>query len=127
MHVEDLETQKKGMVIVMWGLGPSERVEPLSFQHTMKQVKNFEALPMRVAALHFCYDHWYIIPVLATLKVGFDVFTRLRIRSHYGEYLLVCMHAVNESIVCFYVCNKVVSFSNSSLLLFVSYNIYIYT
>lgn len=124
MHVEDLETQKKGMVIVMWGLGPSERVEPLSFQHTMKQVKNMESLPMRVVAIHFCYDHWYIIPVLATLKVAFDVFTRLRIRSHYGEYLLVCMHAVNESIVRCYVCNKVVSFSNSSLLLFVSYNIY---
>jgi hypothetical protein len=85
---EDLETQKKGMVVIIWGLGPREKVEPLSFQHFLKQVKTMKALPLRVAALHFCYDNWYVIPVLATLKVGFDMFTRLRIRAHYGEYAM---------------------------------------
>jgi hypothetical protein len=93
---EDLETQKKGMVVVFWALGPRDKVEPLSFQHLMKQIKTMGSLPLRIAALHFCYDRWYTTPLLATLKVGFDMFTRLRIRSHYGERLC------SERIICFY-------------------------
>jgi hypothetical protein len=84
--VEDIETQRKGSVGVLWGFKHgSKKMTP---ETVWKQIELTRALPMRVAALHLCQDNHLSHRVFSALKFFLDTFTRLRIRSHYGTSIL---------------------------------------
>jgi hypothetical protein len=80
---EDVETQRKGVVGILWTLGPTGKVS-IPIQNLAKQVELSKALPLRIAALHFCHDNYVVQPILLGLKLFLDTFTRVRLRSHYG-------------------------------------------
>jgi hypothetical protein len=82
VNSEDLENQQKGVVAVMWFLGPKNKATPQSIR---KQVEVSQSLPMRITAFHFCYNNVEQIPALYSVKVWFDRSTRIRIRAHKGE------------------------------------------
>jgi hypothetical protein len=85
MHSEDLETQKRGMVGVVWALGARDKNESVTLHNIIKTVEVMNAVPFRMVSLHICYDNWFVTPIMASIKVSLNTFTRLRTRSHYGK------------------------------------------
>lgn len=83
---EDLETQRKGVIVVSWWLG--KRGFVTSDSDSIKyQTRLAGALPVRVAAQHTCYDNPIMLPFYAALKVYSNWYCRFRLRSHYGNHL----------------------------------------
>jgi hypothetical protein len=86
---DDLETQKKGVVVVVYAVGKSHgtKHDPGSI---WKGSKLISALPARIEGVHFCYDSLSWLPAISIIKVSVNLFTRLRIRTHCGKWNLTC-------------------------------------
>ena len=82
--VEDIETQKKGVVGVLYTVGQSIK-QGHETNATWKGPKLWKAMPFRLEALHCCYDRMMWLPILSIIRVSANLFTRLRVRCHYGE------------------------------------------
>jgi hypothetical protein len=82
------QTPKTGLVVVFYFLGsrqgPAGPGKP-SFDLIWKLTKVAKALPIRLAAVHLCYDSILFLPAHAFFKVVVGVYNRIRLRSHYGE------------------------------------------
>ena len=92
---DDVETQKKGIVLVSWTVG----MDGKNSEATERQLKNsnfksgvwsmvklaMSAVPARHEALHFCYDNLMVAPIFALIKLSLSIFLRIRVRSHYGD------------------------------------------
>jgi hypothetical protein len=82
------QTPKIGLVFVVYFLDArqgSAVSEKPSFHQIWKLSMVAKALPIRLAAVHLCYDSIVWLPVHAFFKVAVGVFDRIRLRSHYGE------------------------------------------
>ena len=84
VNAESVETQRKGMVVVTWGIGnkSSRRTMSASTYWNVSAVQR--SLPVKVVGLHFCYDSIILRPIVSTMQLGCDFFTGVRFRSHYG-------------------------------------------
>ena len=86
VHSEDVETQKKGLVFVVYDVEQGKVV--LDTESTWKLTLLLTACPIRVEAMHFCHDStslWFMA-MTAIVKLSATLFTRLRIRTHYGKW-----------------------------------------
>jgi hypothetical protein len=82
------QTPKIGLVVVVYFLGPrqgSAGPGKPPFDLIWKLIKVGSAVPIRLAAVHLCYDSIIWLPAHAFFKVAVGVFDRIRLRSHYGE------------------------------------------
>ena len=79
------QTQKHGCVTICYflghGQGPNYRLD-----HRWTLSKLSQILPVRVAAIHLCYDNRIWMPVHAFIKISLNIFTRVRLRTHYGNH-----------------------------------------
>jgi hypothetical protein len=86
VHSEDVETQKKGQIFIAYTVG--QGVGVLDTESTWKLTLLLKACPIRVEAMHFCHDSmslWFMA-MTAIVKLSTTLFTRLRIRTHYGKW-----------------------------------------
>jgi hypothetical protein len=82
------QTPKSGLVVVFYFLGArqgSAAPGKPSFDLIWKLTKVGNAIPIRLAAVHLCYDSIIWLPAHAFFKFAVGVFDRIRVRSHYGE------------------------------------------
>ena len=91
----DEETQKNGMVFVSWAVG-FKQDESIAHQTQTDDFKNalwsmvklaFTAIPCRHEAFHLCYDNFFLSPIFAMIKVALGMYLRVRVRTHYGEWI----------------------------------------
>mmetsp|Transcript_47985 Transcript_47985/g.138181 ORF Transcript_47985/g.138181 Transcript_47985/m.138181 type:complete len:542 (-) Transcript_47985:51-1676(-) len=80
--LEDVETQRKGMISVGFNMGQSRRVDRRAVfsLHTTHSV-----LPLRLASAHYSFDDLTLRVMLAFFMLLANVAMRVRIRSHYGD------------------------------------------
>jgi hypothetical protein len=80
------QTPKIGLVIVIYFLGAREgSAGKPSFDTIWKLTKITKAIPIRLAAVHLCYDSIIWLGVHAFIIVAMGFSDRIRLRSHYGE------------------------------------------
>jgi hypothetical protein len=79
----DPEAQRSGVVVVAYLIG-SGNGSRHSLEAPWKLPKLSQCLPMRVVAIHLCYDNTQWRAWHALIKTSFNLFARVRIRTHYG-------------------------------------------
>jgi len=81
--LEDVETQKNGIIIVGYNMGMNRVVDRRAVFaiQSMKRI-----LPMRVVSIHYCYDdiRFRVMMTLAMLMMGAT--RRVRLRAHFGTF-----------------------------------------
>jgi hypothetical protein len=81
----DEEIQRKGFVKVIYNVG-MRKMPTLDTDLFFKGVPTVvEALPLRMAAMHYCYDDPKIRPALSILQHSIGRAGRVRFRAHYGK------------------------------------------
>jgi hypothetical protein len=82
--LEDEEIQRKGFVKVFYNVGML-KMPTLDSDLFFKGAPTlFEALPFRMAAMHYCYDDPIIRPALSIIQHSIGRAGRVRFRAHYG-------------------------------------------
>ena len=80
--VEDEEDQKMGVVFVYYAAGPQKL--KLQRKFALKMPSLTKALPVRIAALHACYDNPLLKPILSLGLMALQAYSRVRLRFHDG-------------------------------------------
>eukprot|EP00934_Nitzschia_sp_Nitz4_P001596 Nitzschia sp. Nitz4//scaffold72_size95085//12875//14353//NITZ4_004745-RA/size95085-processed-gene-0.79-mRNA-1//1//CDS//3329557330//1596//frame0 len=83
---EDEETQKKGCISIAYLLGH----DPLENSSKRRELNRqwssiLSSTPMRLEAIHICIDNYFWRPFVALFRLTASMFTRLRVREHYGD------------------------------------------
>jgi hypothetical protein len=81
--LRDPEAQRRGVVVVGYFIG-NGKGSRLSSDATWKVPKLSQCLPLSIVAIHLCYDNTMWRPWHALIKTSFNMFARVRIRTHYG-------------------------------------------
>ena len=82
--IEDDEcSQKKGMVAIDYSVG-CRQIYPKSFDAFRNMSLVSEALPVRTASVHFCYDSAQFRAVAIFIQNAMNKELRLRFRAHCG-------------------------------------------
>ena len=86
--LEDEETQKSGVILVMYATGDTADLFHTSPNHPMyeafwKWPRIFPYVPHRIEAIHFWYDDPSVKPLLAVMQMGAGPYYRQRLRVHY--------------------------------------------
>ena len=81
--IEDVETQRNGMILMGVNVGPKRRVdrEVVFNVHKVRR-----ALPIRTVAIHYCYDDMRMIPMMTLGMLAMGAAGRVRFRPHYGDW-----------------------------------------
>ena len=80
---DDEQAQKKGVVTIDYWVG-CRKVDP-NVLDVFRNVHHMaEAFPLRVVAVHFCYDISQIRPIVILVQNVLMKDFRLRFRTHYG-------------------------------------------
>lgn len=93
----DVETQRKGVVLVVWPGGPGKdwkQLQPSDKRARHLITQRHEVVPMRFAGYHYCMPDdtiFRLIRSFAVLFGGFGGEMTSRMRFHIGECLL---HAI---------------------------------
>ena len=98
---EDVNCQKKGLVIVLFNLG--ERRIPVDLQAGIKIPPLLSTLPIKTVALHHCFDDPRTLPLVSLIMYMVGSRTRVRCRSHSGTIFGEVAFHRPES--CFSVCH----------------------
>jgi hypothetical protein len=78
---EDIDTQKKGIVIVYFNLGPHKA--PVDFNGAWKLARMVTAFPLRILSEHLCHDNSPIlVPEISLIRYAVGSTVRLRLRTH---------------------------------------------
>lgn len=80
--VEDEDTQKSGLVIVGYNMGPRrviDRKAAFAIQSLRKH------LPFHLASIHYCHDDFRSRPMMTVAMLVMGATTRVRFRAHYGK------------------------------------------
>ena len=80
----EAEANRKGLVTILYFVGSTTKPAVIS-EAGWKLPKVNEGLPMRVAAIHMCYDTRHWTPVHSIIKLAFNTFAKVRVRTHYGK------------------------------------------
>ena len=99
--MEDEETQRSGVVIVLSLLGTDKSSMPTDYRDGSWQVTllTTSALPLRIAAVHICYDDPNLFPVFALGVLVTNTASRLRLRCHFGTSRFC--PSPNPNLICF--------------------------
>ena len=96
--VKDENVQKKGFVKVVFNVG-MEGMPTIDADLFLKGAPTlFEALPFRMAAMHFCYDDPIMRPALYAVQHVIGRSGRIRFRAHYGMSRNTFPHCVVNGI-----------------------------
>ncbi|KAL3912165.1 MAG: hypothetical protein SGILL_006992 [Bacillariaceae sp.] len=79
---QDVETQRKGLILMGCNVGPQRRVDrrlPWNV-HKVRQ-----ALPLRTMGIHYCYDDIRMMPMMTIGMLVSSASSRVRFRAHYGK------------------------------------------
>ena len=91
--LEDVETQKRGVVNVFYNvdLGQTEQ----SYFDVWTRAKRIidDSLPYRSKATHYCYNNPLLHPALSLLQMIMGKENRIRFKTHYGS-TMECMYAL---------------------------------
>eukprot|EP00980_Cylindrotheca_fusiformis_P003723 scaffold824_cov129-Cylindrotheca_fusiformis.AAC.3 len=79
--LRDKETQRKGLVLVLFNVGSSSSLEPEVLYHLREMV---QSIPLRLIGFHICYDNPMRRPLISLLIAALDKFITARCRSHFG-------------------------------------------
>ena len=79
---EDIQFQQRGVVTVVYAVGRSG----FDFDAAWKQASLSKALPLRLEAMHICQDSFFIHSLASTFTLSTNLFTSVRIRTHYGTF-----------------------------------------
>ena len=82
--VEDEEDQKLGVVFVYFAAGPQKL--PLDRRMAKKVPELTKSVPMRITAVHACYDNPLWKPLLTLGIMAVEAYSRVRLRYHTGAY-----------------------------------------
>ena len=85
----DIETQRKGAVIIfhmMGGLGPASWTISERFRYSILT----HAVPVMFSAVHICYDSELWRPMLTLSKLVVDRHSTMRLREHCCKYYSHC-------------------------------------
>ncbi|KAL3935257.1 MAG: hypothetical protein SGBAC_009186 [Bacillariaceae sp.] len=86
VNTEDPNAQRIGLVFIVYYLGHGAASGFHSQDINRKLPKVTEALPQRTAAVHMCYDTGAWAPSHSLIKMAFNTFAKVRIRTHYGSH-----------------------------------------
>jgi len=78
------EIQKKGQVVIIWAI--NNPIGSKNRSAIWATTKMLSCLPMRVNAVHICYNNALIKAFITLGSYAADTFTRVRIRSHFGSF-----------------------------------------
>jgi hypothetical protein len=84
--MEDVETQKRGVVALMYYIGKFESEYDGELMTRLKKL--LEWLPMRYSAMHLCHNHPMVRALSPVIKLQFARNRRVRFRIHDGELLI---------------------------------------
>jgi hypothetical protein len=79
----DPEAQRRGAVVVGYFIGSGKGTRHNS-EATWKVPKLSQCVPIPIVAIHLCYDNTLWRSWHALIKTSFNLFARVRIRTHYG-------------------------------------------
>jgi hypothetical protein len=81
---QDIETQRKGLILIGCNVGPQRRVDRrLAWNvHKVRQ-----ALPLRQMGIHYCYDDLRMMPMMTIGMLVSSASSRVRFRAHYGKIM----------------------------------------
>lgn len=79
---DDEELQKKGLICILYNIGPKARTESKRYLKKLRFVR--AGLPKRVAGAHYCFDQAWMRPFVAGVRLLQDKESRTRFRAHYG-------------------------------------------
>lgn len=77
------EIQKKGQVVIIWAINNS--IASKNRSAIWATTKMLSCLPMRLNAVHICYNNAFIKAFITLGSYAADTFTRVRMRSHFGK------------------------------------------
>jgi hypothetical protein len=93
--LEDENTQKAGMVIVGYNMGPKRALDRQAVWGIQKLRR---VLPMRVVGMHYCYDDFKMRPMMTLAMLVMGSHGRMRFRAHYGKQILcACMQVYRQA------------------------------
>lgn len=80
--LEDDETQKAGVVMVGYNIGP-RRVMDRKAAFAIQSIRGH--LPFYLASVHYCYDDFRSRPMMTVAMLVMGATNRVRFRTHYGQ------------------------------------------
>ena len=90
VSLRDEETQKNGVVAILFNVGPNRIFfEESSF--LMQAVKANRAIPWKVSGIHYVYDDHFLYPYVAFSRFMLPSKIRARFVPHLGTYSHNCM------------------------------------
>jgi hypothetical protein len=82
VHAEEVQNQKKGATAISYSLGPKKSNTPMVDRESSWKISGLiQAMPLRMEAIHFCYDDPFLLPVHTLSSLSFNMFSRLRMRA----------------------------------------------
>lgn len=78
------ETQRKGVVGVMYNTGHKARPEPFLVYHAFHWVRS--GLPKKVGGLHYCFENVALKPFVTGIHLSLSKEMRNRFRIHFGNF-----------------------------------------
>ena len=81
--LRDEETQKRGIVVVVYNVGP-KRFIPGDFVMMQRFHAVREVLPQRIVGAHYCFDDDSIRPIVWAMRLLLPKRVRTRFRPHFG-------------------------------------------
>ena len=82
--LQDEETQRRGIVTVVYSVGPLRILQDLSVTQRVHSMR--EGIPQRISGVHFCYEDVRARPLVACLQLVLGKNIRGRFRPHLGEF-----------------------------------------
>jgi hypothetical protein len=79
---EDIDTQRRGIVLVFYKTGPNQTHKGRSGSWRLPKLTF--ALPGRAVACHFCFDDKKFNPVLSLVLLSLEKSLRARAKIHHG-------------------------------------------
>eukprot|EP00934_Nitzschia_sp_Nitz4_P008950 Nitzschia sp. Nitz4//scaffold18_size181773//8608//10629//NITZ4_001890-RA/size181773-snap-gene-0.254-mRNA-1//1//CDS//3329539936//8940//frame0 len=80
--LEDTQTQKRGIVLVGYNVGPNRVVDRKAVFAVLSVCRH---LPMRIASIHYCYDDMKFRPMMTIAMLIMGATNRVRLRGHFGS------------------------------------------
>lgn len=77
------ETQKKGIVLVLYNVGPKSGILTLGLVKKLHSMRL--SIPHKMLGMHFCFDDKTLRPMASGFRYFLDHRTRNRFRAHYGD------------------------------------------
>jgi hypothetical protein len=82
--LRDEETQKKGIVMVVYNTGTVPKAEEMKVMSRIHYARS--GIPKKVVGAHYCYSDASLRPFVAGIRLFMEKEMRNRLRAHYGTH-----------------------------------------